>query len=330
MGDVDFIGKGRTYGEVAATLLRNGFNINALRTNDVLLYDEWKEIDKKVLMAAQQRLMGVADLQARGLTYDIPNGLAKTVFAYQDASDANAAEVSMDGVRRGDRDRLEFDINYLPLPIIHKDFSFSVRNIAESRNGNMPLDTSMAEMAARKVAEKMEEFLFVGTHNSATYAFAGGSIYGYLNHTDINTVTLTYTWTSASATGETILDDVRSMKQALIDDYHYGPYILYVSTNYETPLDDDFKAGSDKTIRQRILEVNGIQDVRVADKMTASRAVLVQMTPDVVRMINGMNIQTIQWDSEGGMQANFKVMAIAVPQIRSTQDGKSGICVGSA
>jgi hypothetical protein len=44
---------------------------------------------------------------------------------------------------------------------------------------------------------------------------------------------------------------------------------------------------------------------------------LVQMTPDVAQAINGMDITTIQWETLGGMQINFKVMAIQVPRLRS-------------
>jgi len=97
--NIDFVnfGKGKAFGNVAQKLLQNELNVNALRTNDVLLYDEWKAIDKAVLKAYQERLVGVADLEARGLTYDIPNGLGKTVLGYQDASDIEDAEMNMDG-----------------------------------------------------------------------------------------------------------------------------------------------------------------------------------------------------------------------------------------
>jgi hypothetical protein len=50
------------------------------------------------------------------------------------------------------------------------------------------------------------------------------------------------------------------------------------------------------------------------------------MTPDVVRAINGLDLTTVQWESVGGMRLNFKVMAIQVPQIRSTYAGRCGIC----
>ena len=50
-----------------------------------------------------------------------------------------------------------------------------------------------------------------------------------------------------------------------------------------------------------------------------------QMTSDVARAVIGMDFTTVQWPSKGGMQQNFKVMTIQVPQIRSTFAGRSGI-----
>lgn len=321
--EMDFFFNGKAHGGVAAKLLANGMNIKSLRTNDVLLYDEWKEIDKAVLKAYQQRLVGVADLQARGLVYNIGNGLGKTVLGYQDASDIEDAQMSMDGVTRGRRDRPEFDINYLPLPITHADFSFSAREIEASRSGNMPLDTTMAELAARKVAEKIETVLFNG---ASSYAFGGGTIYGYEDEPNRNSVSITTNWDDSGATP---LQDLINMKQALINDRCYGPYVLYIPTNWETSIDDDSKAESDLTIRERLLKIAGITDIKIADKLTSDVPLLVQLTSDVIRMVNGLNITTVQWDTEGGMQVNFKVMAIQVPQTRHDQTGRCGICVGT-
>ena len=53
--------------------------------------------------------------------------------------------------------------------------------------------------------------------------------------------------------------------------------------------------------------------------------VMVQMTTDVVREVVGMDITTVQWETKGGMQLNFKVMAILVPQLRADQNGNTGI-----
>ena len=333
-------------GSVAQRLQANGMNVNALRpwhekdgksyinvngkamraNASTLRKDEWKQYDKAVLQVARERLIGVADLNSRGLTYNISNGMGKTVLEYEDMSDMEAAELSMEGKTRGDKDRVQYSINYLPLPIIHKDFSINARVLEASRTTGDPLDTTMAEIAGIKVAEKIEEMLFTG---ASSYSFGGGTIRGYTDFASRNTTTLSAHWDDSAATGETILADVLAMKQASISDNYYGPWMLYIPTNYETALDEDFKAGSDKSVRQRIKEVSGIIDVKVADKLTADEVILVQMSASVVRMVNGLGITVVEWSTEGGMVHNFKVMAIQIPQIRADQNGNTGIVHGS-
>lgn len=318
----DMIMGGRAYGSVAQRLLACGMNVNALRVNDTLRKDEWRVYDTAVIKAAQERLIGVADLMGRGLVFRVANGLGKTVIQYEDVSDTEAAQISMAGVTKGLNDRVEYDINSMPLPITHKDFHINVRVLNASRTTGESLDTTMAELSARKVAERIEEVLFTG---SSTFTYGGGTIYGYMDAPQRNTVSLTENWDDSAASGNDVLDDVIAMKQASIDDRHYGPWMLYLPTNFETALDDDFKANSDKTIRQRIREVDGIIDVKVADKLTDDNVIMVQMTSDVVRMVEGLPITTVEWQTEGNMVFHFKVMTINVPQVRNDQDSRSGI-----
>jgi len=272
---VDAIFRGQATGTVAQRLLNNAMNVNALRTNATLRKDEWKHYDLAVVQAAQERLVGVADLMGRGLVLRIANGLGKTVLEYEDASDIEGAQLSMDGVTRGLNDRIEYDLKFMPLPIIHKDFQINVRVLNASRTTGASLDTAMAELSARKVAEKEEELLFQG---SSSYTFGGGTLYGYVDAPNRNTVTLALAWDNVAKTGEQILTDVKNMKQASIDALHYGPWVLYIPTAYETVLDGDFKANSDKSIRTRLLEIAGIEDIKVVDKLAANNVVLVQMT----------------------------------------------------
>lgn len=306
-------------GSVASKLLRNNMNVKCLRTNETLLHEEWLEIDKAVIEAAHLRQVGIADLRSRGLVYNM-NGMAKSVLAYQDMSDIEGANVSMDGVTPGERDRPQYNINYLPLPIIFKDFSFSLRELQESRNGSQPLDTTMAAAAANKVIEKAEEWLFQG---SSAFTYGGGTIRGYQDAPQRTTRAIGTDW--ASDTGANILTDVRNMKQDKINDRHYGDAILYIPTAYETVMDNDFTVNYPITIRERILKMTGIQDIKVADQLTAANVMLVQMTANVVRIVEGLPITTVQWSSGDGLRIFFKIMTILIPQVRNDQQNRSGI-----
>jgi len=308
-------------GSTAQKLLASGMNVNSLRTNATLRNDEWKQFDEGIVSAAQDRLVGVNDLLSRGLRYTIGNGLGKTVLESENVSDMRDASVSMDAVTAGENDAVNYEIVGLPLPIIHKDYQISIRKLEASRNLGESLDTTQARLASRKVADRMEDILYNGY---GTFAFGGYNLYGYTNFPSRNTGSMTVDW--ATATGLQIVVDCQAMKQKQLDDSKYGPWIIYIAAAYETAMDSDYSTakGSD-TVRERILKIGGIQDIKVADKLANGNVLMVQMTDDVVRQVEGLPLTNVEWETKGGMIFHFKVMTISVPQLRTDQDGNSGI-----
>ncbi len=292
--------------------------------NAVLRKDEWILLDEVVIKAAKERLKVFGDLRSAGLTFNIPNGMSKTVLEHQTQSDISEATISMDGLRRSDSDRPEYTLESLPLPITHKDFSFSARQIMVSRNGGSPLDTSTAELASRRVSEEIEK-LTLGESSSFTYG--GGTIYGYTNFPQRLTKTLT---DPTSANHATTVAEVLQMKTQSQNAKYYGPWVLYNSNAWDAFLDEDYStAKGDNTLRERLRKIEGIIDVRTSDFLSGTTLILVQQTTDVARAVIGMDITTMQWETHGGMELNFKVMAILVPQLRSDFNNNTGIVHGS-
>ena len=116
------------------------------------------------------------------------------------------------------------------------------------------------------------------------------------------------------------------MIELAADAYHYGPFMLYHSTDWDKYLDDDYRANDSRTLRQRLRQISQITDVKRLDFLTNTFTFLmVQMVPETARAVTGMDITTVQWESQGGMRVNFKVMAIMVPQLRSDFNGNMGI-----
>lgn len=351
--NIDFVGKTGNQGEVAQLITQGRLDIGMMRpfigkdgrpyitvfsggdakeeknyktvpinTNATLRPYEWKQLDEVLLPIAETRLNGVQDLIDNNLVYNLGNAMGTTVLEWHDSSDALEASLTMDGVSRGENDRVVFTANYLPIPIIHADYEINARALAASRSLGNPLDTTMAERAVRKVADKLEKMLFT----DESYTFGGGTIYSYLNFTHRNMVTLDHAWDHAGVTGKDIVDDVRELKQASIEALHFGPWMLYVPVGYETVLDADYSdTKGSNTIRERIMAIKGIKGIKVVDTLTADNVVLVQMTSDVVRLVRGMGIQNVQWEVEGKFTTKFKVITIAVPQLRADQDGHCGI-----
>lgn len=351
---MDFIHNGQASGSVAQLLMETGFNVNVCRPYNIdgrgtyitvvnkqtgklepklianatalLRKDDWIQLDKAIVAAAKPRLRAVKEIRQRGLTYTIPNGMGKTVLQTQTQSDISEADISMNGVRESQRDRPEFDLGNLPLPIIHKDFSFYLREIEASRNGGSPLDTTTAELAARRVAE-LAETLLVGTYG--TYKFGGGTIYGLVNSPERISAGIMGP-DETGWTGKQLVRDVLHMKQLSQNQFHYGPWILFNAPAWDEHMDDDYsEEKGDNTLRERLAKIKDIVDVVTLDYLEGLDLVLVQLTADVIREVIGMDVTTLQWELHGGLELRFKVMCIMVPQIRADFNGNTGIVHGA-
>ena len=362
---VDLIGNGQAQGEVARMIKNRQLDPNRMRpwlgsdgnsyftvfkggdpgdlksysvvpappnVNATLRRDEWKALDDAVVRAKDYRLGGIDDLIAKGLTFQLGNAMGTTVLEWHDMVGDLDADISMDGVSRNFGNRPDFKYNYIPIPIVHVDYEMNLRELETSRNMGNGLDTTMAERATRAVMEKLENMLF----KDLTFSFGEkdshnrNTIYSYINHPDRNQVSLIHAWDDSATTGKDIVDEVISWKQASIEDRHFGPWQIYIPPAYETILDEDYVGSNpdtapNTTIRQRLLAIDRIAGIKVIDSLAANTILFIQMTPDVVRLIQGLPLQNVEWATEGKFVEKYKVLTIQVPQIRSDADGRSGI-----
>ena len=313
----------------------DSYRVIQLNQAGTLRRDEWKQLDEAVLKVAESRLGGFQDVIDAGLVYNLGNAMGTTVLEYHDISDTDLeADITMDGITRAQGARPQFTTNYLPIPIVHADYEINARVLAASRNMGNPLDTTMAERAARKVQEKLELMLF----GDKTYSYGGGTIHTYMTFPHANTnfeveailgadaSTILEPWNELSDE-KAIVKQIIAMKQASLNDKFFGPWNLYIPPAYETILDEDYKVSGGKviTIRDRLMAISGIRNIKVIDFMPEDTLLLVQMTSDVVRIVRGMGLQNVEWSTEGNMVTKYKVMTIQVPQIRADQEGKCGI-----
>lgn len=292
--------------------------------NASLRKEEWLAFDEAILKVAQERLVGYDSLVSRGLTYDLNSGMAKNILQSEDVSDFTPAEISMNGLKRSNADQPDYGSVNLPLPIIHKDFGIDARSLANSRTLGDPLDVTSAELASRTISEMKENLLF----GSETFTFAGATIHTFRTYPHRNILSASYGWLHTSATGETIFENVRRLKQSLIDNQQFGPYVLYIPGAYDTVLDKDYVVGTKatgKTIRQRLMEIGGLEDIKVVDMLTSEELIMVNMRSDTIRLVRAMPNTMVEWQEEGGMALKFKVLSIEVPQIRSTYKKQCGV-----
>jgi hypothetical protein len=249
--------------------------------------------------------------------------MGKTVLEYERMSDIGPATVSMDGMRESDMDRPYFDLAGMPLPLIHKDFQFTTRQIEVSRNGGTPLDMSVPRLATRKVLEEVEKF----TAGTQTYKYAGYNVYGYTNFPQRMTQSLT---APSSSNHGTTLSEIISMRKKMIDKGYTGPFVIYASPAWDAYWDEDFSTTKgDVSFRERVMKLEGVAGIRTSYWLTGNTMVMVQLQPETAQAVIGMDVITVQWPSHGGMLTNFKVMAIMLPRLKADINGVAGIVHGS-
>lgn len=267
--------------------LRSRYGINVPVPTDnatTLRKEDWVEMDAAVERAKRNRLRAWSDLRASSTRGGF-NAMSKLVLEYQSVSDAGEAIVDMDGVSEGRTDRPVYDLKALPLPITHSDFFFTAREIAVSRNSSTPLDTTMMEMATRRVLEMIERTT-IGVETGITFGTRSGdsasahtgtsTVYGYTNFP--YRVTKTDLTTPLGTNPEAVMTDVLEMVETMQTNGYYGPYMLYHSTGYSRYLNDDyFRTGSTsavRSLRERVMEIEGIMDIRRLDYLTTGFVLL--------------------------------------------------------
>lgn len=299
--------------------------------------DDWIQIDQAVVTAARPRLRFFNDLRANGLNINLPNALGKTVWQYERQSSISPATASMDGLRKGDGDRPTYDMDQMPLPIIHKDFSFSARQIAVSRNSNVPLDVTTAGMASTMVAEKVER-LALGV--DPEYSFGGGHVYGVCNYPYRLTNVFSNPWLDPAPgqfgprdtdwTPWHLQKEILDARRTMNEHRRYGPFAIYHSPDFDEVLDDDYNQNTSGisvalTLRERLMKIDAIQSIKTSEFLPPRTMVMLEMNQQTIQAITGMDITTVQWQTEGGFEIHFKVLCMLLPRLKSDFYGNCGI-----
>lgn len=339
--NIDILFQGNAFGDVAQRLKANGMRPAALRTLETMNKEAWLRFDHVVQTEALRRLTVVEDMIANGMTYDLRSvGMGKTVLQWSTTSEMTEAEITMDGIKRASSDQLIVNFaNMLPLYIIHKDINFSMREMEEAANSDIPLDTTNLAAAAEKISETIEDV----TVNGPTVveggvmrlptAWGNASAFGFLTAPNRGTGSLGGQWSDTSYSPQSIKNDVMAMMAAQVVQRQYGPYMLYVPIGYEQRLNDDYTYSGQTavsatiTVKDRLKKFDKIIDVKVADFLPADTVLCVQWTPRTADLVICVDPMVIPWQEHGGMQQNFKLLTIMVPRFKYTQALRSGIQV---
>lgn len=280
--------------------------------NATLLKDEWERLDSRVNDVLRKRLTVVEDLRGRGLVE--PVSIGTVTRRTQRVDDFEDAEISFDGDTAPQEDRANFEGDLIPVPVIAKGFRVDWRQLAASRQKGEPLDTTNAELAAAKVARKLEDLI---TNGLSVGGPTGGGIPGLTSAGNRLTVDLNNAWDGAS--GDPVGDTERILAEAYASSL-FGPFVMYVPKNYWAEVQSDYETSGgaviNRTVKERIMAFEDIEAVRPNDSLEDDNVVLVQMTRNVLDLTEAQAITTVQWEKNPFI-TKFRVLFVGGPQIKN-------------
>ena len=124
-----------------------------------------------------------------------------------------------------------------------------------------------------------------------------------------------------------------AMRIAARDRGFYGPFAVVHGGWWDEAFDQDFPPSLSEDpipVRHAVRNFNVdpahpddvlFPEVRRADFFPPDALVLVQLTPDVVRVIEGLSFRVVPWE------VGYKALTITVGQVRRNHDGDSGIII---
>jgi uncharacterized linocin/CFP29 family protein len=299
-------------------------NQRGMLVNSLLTKDEWESMERKVFQAAALRTNVLNLLRASGLV--MQEDLGTIVSQWNTASEMTAANESINGQSAGERDRVDFKLVGVTVPIIFKEFQIGTRQLRSSRLMSNPIDTIHATQAARVVAEKIESIIIDGANSKLN---AAAITYGLTNHPNRKTDTATNygggDWGTIGNAVKTVAGMITALSNST-NRYH-GPFQLLVApTQYNQAANTYYTDGSGQTDLDRILNLTQIAGVQPNDTLADGEAVLFQPTEDVIDYSEQMAISVVEWMSPDGMASNFKVVAAGAPRIKADYGSRSGVC----
>jgi uncharacterized linocin/CFP29 family protein len=283
-----------------------------LAENNTLREDQTREIDETLTRVSRRDLVAVRDLA--NLQKMLSKGVGATTYEFDRVAPVGEATQSMSILNLGDEDLVNFTRTAIPVPVTASRFTLDARQIAAGRSMGDSVDMVNVEEHTRSVAEKLEDSLV----NGSSVVLGGNTLPGYTNHASIDTASFSSGhWNDQTAGAHSAaVADVLEMRQGLRATGFTGPYGLYVSPNFDETLDDDYKANSDRTLRERLLSIEGVQFVKVLPSLADDHALMVQLTRSVVEYAVGQPITTVTWTSMGGLATHWAILHVGTFAIR--------------
>lgn len=289
--------------------------------NALLRRYEWEQIDAAVLDVVRQPNVALNDFLRLGLTQSL-DGLGVTITSYDQLGDMEPAELNMNGEARAQQDRLDFTPQNIPVPLIFKDFQLSLRHLeASRRGGGNGIDTTQAQVATRRVQDRVDDLIF----NGETKKLGGNTIYGLTNKPERLQKTAGDCgggdWGTSGNAYKT-LNGAIGFLQAM---GYPGPFGAYVARTQYSEVNQLITSTAVSELSAIVSQIPGLSFVKPADKLTAGEMIVWQLSKDVADLAIGQDVTPVQWDQLGGFLVQFRIFTAVTIRVKHDANNNCGI-----
>ncbi len=266
-----------------------------MREDAPLTAEEWTRLDDLVVQAARKVLVGRRFLPLYGpvgagvQTVPVDSFSWSKGCIHYSGSDACSHEEC--GCEAGCDPITVAERRYLTLPVLHKDFSLSWRDMATAHQLNTPLDLFAAGAAAAAVAMAEDDLIF---HGNEQHGFAGLLTAAGLQ------VRLT-DWGKVEAA----FQNVATAREALVQKGFYGPFALVLSPDLYTMVQRGIPHAH--RLEAQFLADLATAGVFQAPPLQARQALLLAVGPENMDLVVAQDLITAYVGPEN-MDHRFRVM----------------------
>ncbi len=221
--------------------------------------------------------------------------LGKTVSEYVRGGRVGKARVSMHGRGGIETDKASFDYDGTVVPVFDTGVKrewLEVEGYSSEDFDEITYDLAESE---KTVMRAINDYLWTGEVHGKTVSHKGYTWGGIKADGNVAQETLSVDLTDAATTGAQVVAEIKRIRDVgRNDNSNAGQAVLVVSTEIDSKFDDDMSTQySNKTIRQRVLDLGGIGEIMVDNSLVGNQLALVYLNgTEGLHSVTAMPIST--------------------------------------
>jgi len=289
--------------------------------NATVRHEDFLDIQGTLTETRRLDLYGIEDLRSANLTY--PVSISDQIVSVENPNVFNPAQQEMNP-NKFDNDNTAFGQIWTPNPITHKTFSVPWRQQGFTYKGSLGLSESL-----RMVFERLDKMLYYG-NDDIKINFNGTlqTIYGYTTHPNRGTETISNWLDPAKLDGivNEVIDVIGSMfvNQKVA---RQNSICIYYPKNFKSIFDKDYKSNyPSDTLRERLMRIPEVRDIKYADQLADSNLVMVEMDARTIQLATASDVIVVPHVNTKPMQGQTTTAyAAMVPVIKVDHYGRTGV-----